>query len=114
MNSPESNIPTKYLPLYLQGRAGKTKVGTRYFCLECVGFDAKEVELCPHKTCVNYPMRNLKAQAETEKDDRAKRKARAIASGARPPKRASVDGHGAHEGAPVSNDLDQGGATIAK
>ena len=44
MNGDESNIPTKYLPLYLQGRAGKTKAGTRYFCLECVGFDAKEVE----------------------------------------------------------------------
>jgi hypothetical protein len=36
-----------------------------------------------------------------EAADRAKRRERALAGGHRPPKRASADGHGAHEPAPI-------------
>jgi hypothetical protein len=114
MNGDESKIPTKYLQLYLQGRAGKTKIGTRYFCLECVGFDPNEVQLCTNKTCVNYPMRNLKAQAETESADRAKRRARSLAAGLRPPQLGHADRHHDRVGGPILNDLDAGGATVAE
>ncbi len=113
MTGKESKIPARYLPLYQQGRAGKTKAGTRYFCLECVGFNPKEVELCTAKACVNYTMRNLKAQAESESADRAKRRARSKAAGLRPPQLGRVDGHGDRDGESNTNANDEGGASIA-
>lgn len=102
----DQRIPERFRKLYGKGRAGNTKASTRFICLECVGFQPNEVEQCTSKNCVNYPMRNLKAQAETQQLDRAKRSARAKAAGLKPPKRPSANGHGDHVGGPNSNATD--------
>ena len=88
-------IPAKYRKLYEQGRAGKAKAAIRCHCLMCVGWEPGEVEQCTATGCPLYTLRNLAAQSQTESVDRAKRRERAIASGQRPPKRASADGRGA-------------------
>lgn len=106
MNWHQPSIPDKHLKLYEQGRAGKAKAGIRLFCLQCVGWEPSEVEACTAKGCVHFPMRNLKAQAETEAPNRAKRRLAALARGQRPPKRASANGHGAHVEGPISNATD--------
>jgi len=88
------DIPAKYRKLYEQGRAGKAKAAIRCHCLMCVGWEANEVELCTATGCPLYTLRNLAAQSQTEAADREKRRKRAIASGRRPPERASASGHG--------------------
>lgn len=88
------DIPAKYQKLYGQGRAGKAKAAIRCHCLMCVGWEAAEVELCTATGCPLYTLRNLAAQSQTEGADRAKRRERALASGRRPPKRASASGQG--------------------
>jgi hypothetical protein len=94
MDWQKPDIPAKYRKLYEQGRAGKAKAAIRSHCLMCVGWEANEVELCTAPGCPLYTLRNLAAQAQTEGADREKRRKRAIASGQRPPKRASANGHG--------------------
>ena len=87
------DIPAKYRKLYEQGRV-KAKAAIRCHCLMCVGWEAAEVEQCTATGCPLYTLRNLAAQSQTEGADRAKRRERALASGRRPPKRASASGHG--------------------
>ena len=94
MNWRELYIPDRYRKLYEQGRAGKAKAAIRCHCLMCVGWEANEVELCTASGCPLYTLRNLAAQSQTEAADREKRRKRAIASGRRPQKRASANGHG--------------------
>lgn len=90
----EARHPGQLRKLYRQGRAGKAKAAIRCHCLMCVGWEAAEAELCTATGCPLYTLRNLAAQAQTEAADREKRRKRAIASGQRPPKRASSNGHG--------------------
>ena len=88
------DIPAKYQKLYEQGRAGKAKAVIRCHCLMCVGWEPNEVEQCTATGCPLYTLRNLAAQSQTEAADRGKRRKRALASGQRPPKRASANGRG--------------------
>ena len=89
------DIPAKFRKLYEQGRAGKAKAAIRCHCLMCVGWEPTEVEQCTATGCPLYTLRNLTAQGQTEAPDRAKRRARALARGQRPPKSAPAQGHGA-------------------
>ena len=91
------DIPAKYRKLYEQGRAGKAKAAIRCHCLMCVGWEPSEVELCTAIGCPLYTLRNLAAQSQTEAPDRAKRRARALARGQRPPKTGSAGEHGAQQ-----------------
>jgi len=50
------------------GDEGKTRIVTltlrnaiKYFCLECMGWDKQEVELCTAPLCPLFPFRNSKA-----------------------------------------------------
>ena len=95
MDWSKPNIPAKYRKLYEKGRAGKAKAAIRCYCLMCVGWEPMEVEQCTATGCPLYTLRNLTAQAQTESPDRAKRRARALARGQRPPKSAFAHGHGA-------------------
>jgi len=103
VNWKQPDIPTRYHKLYEQGRAGKTKAAIRCHCLMCTGWDAGAVASCTATGCPLFNLRNKAAQAKTDEVDRAKRRARAKASGARPPQRAADHGHGAQEGASVLN-----------
>jgi len=108
MDWSKPQVPPKYRKLYEQGRAGKAKAAIRCHCLMCVGWEAVEVDRCTATGCPLYTLRNLAAQAETESADRARRRERALAGGHRPPKRASADGHGAHEVGPILNAAERG------
>ena len=88
------DIPAKYRKLYEQGRAGKAKAAIRCHCLMYVGWEPNEVEQCTATGCPLYTLRNLATQSQTESPNRAKRRERALASGLRPPQRASANGHG--------------------
>lgn len=107
------DIPAKYQKLYGQGRAGKAKAAIRCHCLMCVGWEPNEVERCTATGCPLYPLRNLAAQRATDAPNRAKRRDRALASGRRPPKRASVDGHGAQQEGLDSHSADTGGGSLS-
>jgi hypothetical protein len=100
------DIPDKHLKLYEQGRAGKPKAAIRSFCLMCCGGEASEVENCTATGCPLFNLRNKAAQKATEAPNRAKRSLAAKASGRRPPKRASANGHGAQQQASILNASD--------
>ncbi len=96
-------VPAKFQKLYEQSRAGRSKAAIRCHCLMCMGWEAKEVELCQATACPLFTLRSRAAQAATEAPDRAKRRERALASGRRPPRRAATDGRGAQPQGPKSN-----------
>ena len=51
-------IPKAYQGHYKKALAGKSrKAAIRAFCLECVGWNAKEVRLCTAKGCPLYQFR---------------------------------------------------------
>lgn len=104
------DIPEKYRKLYEKGRAGSAKAAIRCHCLMCVGWEPTEVEQCTATGCPLFNLRNIAAQSNTESADREKRRQRALASGQRPPKRASADGRGDHLEGAASNATDPPGA----
>ena len=111
MNWREPGIPAKYRKVYDQGRAGKAKAAIRCHCLMCVGWESAEVERCTAIGCPLYTLRNLAAQRATDAPNRNKRRERALASGRRPPKRASADGHGAQQEGIDSHSADTDGGS---
>ena len=51
-------IPNRYHALYEQAMKGKSrKAAMRVFCLECCGWEIKEVFLCSDIECPLYPYR---------------------------------------------------------
>jgi len=51
-------IPKKYVKLYAKAMKGKSrKTAMKVFCLECVGYDPKEVTQCGDIGCPLYPYR---------------------------------------------------------
>jgi len=47
-----SQVPPRFRGLYRRLREGKSrKVSIRCFCLECMGWDAQEVERCTARDC---------------------------------------------------------------
>lgn len=107
MNWRDLYVPPQFRKLYEQGRAGKAKAAIRAHCLMCVGWEAAEVAKCTATGCPLYELRNKSAQAHAEMSDREKRRARAKASGARPPQHASASGRGAHVEGQNSNAIDR-------
>ena len=54
----EDNIPKRYLKLYKEAKDGRSrKAKIRYFCLECCGFQPKEVKLCTDTGCPFWKIR---------------------------------------------------------
>lgn len=108
MNWREPEIPDRYRKPYDRGRVGKAKDAIRAMCGMCCGWDASEVSKCTATGCPLFNLRNKSAQANTESADRAKKRARAIASGARPPQHDCAGGHGAHDEGLNTSAIDQG------
>ena len=52
----EYSVPRQYQKLYAKRNTSR-KAAIRMACLECVGFIAKEVELCTEETCPLYRWR---------------------------------------------------------
>lgn len=50
------DIPTKYQKLYAKAFTSR-KAAIRSFCLECVGWDAAEVQKCKDRACPLYRWR---------------------------------------------------------
>ena len=51
-------VPRKYRAIYERATSGKSrKAAVRAFCLECVGWQAREVDLCTSPGCPLYPYR---------------------------------------------------------
>ena len=55
-------MPLLYRAGYLRAAAGKAspRAAIKAFCLECVGWDRKEVSLCTAPACPLYPYREGK------------------------------------------------------
>lgn len=51
------DIPKKYRGLYVKGRNGSRKAAIRVKCLECCGFEEKEVRGCTDPGCPLYAYR---------------------------------------------------------
>jgi len=52
------NVPRKYRKLYDRAtNATSRKAKIRFFCLECCGFEGKEVHLCSDTDCIFYKIR---------------------------------------------------------
>ena len=61
-----SQIPTKYRGLHERAMSGKSrKAAIRAHCLMCVGWQAREVELCTAKGCPLYPYRLISEARKT-------------------------------------------------
>lgn len=51
-------VPRKYIKLYTRAmNTASRKAKIRFFCLECCGFDGKEVNKCTSFDCVFYKIR---------------------------------------------------------
>jgi len=52
------NVPRKYRKLHERAiNSASRKAKIRFFCLECCGYQAKEVNLCTDLDCVFYKIR---------------------------------------------------------
>jgi hypothetical protein len=52
----EREIPPKYRKLYSRAKTSR-KAAIRSFCLECFGYNEKEIEDCPDTRCPLYAWR---------------------------------------------------------
>ena len=60
-------MPSRYRGFYDRAIAGNSrKAAMVAFCLECVGWDKKEVTLCTAPACPLYPYRPYQAGKEEE------------------------------------------------
>ena len=60
------DVPPKYQRLYEKAKSGKSRrAGIRCHCLMCVGWRAKEVELCTAIECPLYAYR-MKVVSKSE------------------------------------------------
>ena len=55
----EATIPLKYRQGYLRAVSGEAspRQAIKAFCLECICWQRKEIELCPSVSCPLYPYR---------------------------------------------------------
>ena len=58
------DVPLKFLPMYRRAMSGRSrKAATRVFCLQCVGWLEREVELCTAHNCPLFPYRKGGAES---------------------------------------------------
>ena len=64
-----SQIPKTCLRTYLLAMRGKSlRASINAFCMECVGWDRREVALCTALACPHYPYRPFKETNEAEEE----------------------------------------------
>jgi hypothetical protein len=52
------SIPKKYLKLYNRAMTGRSrKAAIRSFCIECMGYNEKEIPICTDKGCPLFKYR---------------------------------------------------------
>jgi hypothetical protein len=66
------DVPQKYQRLYEKAQTGKSRrAGIRCHCLMCVGWRAKDLELCTATECPLYPYR-MKVVPKSEMTSKAR------------------------------------------
>ncbi len=67
-----AEMPKLYRGTYERAMTGKSrKAATRAFCLECVGWQIKEVHTCTDLACPLYPYRPASRAVQSAPDDNA-------------------------------------------